>query len=103
LSRNKIGKAYLCIFVCFSTKATHLEVVSDLTTAFLNALKRFMARRDRCANLFSDNGTNFTGANSELQSFLQAWCKEIARALNVSWQISQWQGPRTWADSEKQL
>ncbi|KYN11424.1 hypothetical protein ALC57_16437 [Trachymyrmex cornetzi] len=67
LSRNKTGKAYLCIFVCFST--AHLELVSDLiTTAFLNALKRFMARRGRCANLFSDNGTNFIGANNELQA-----------------------------------
>ncbi|XP_018403051.1 PREDICTED: uncharacterized protein LOC108779974 [Cyphomyrmex costatus] len=45
LSRNKTGKAYLCIFVCLTTKATHLEIVSDLTTtAFLNALKRFVAR-----------------------------------------------------------
>jgi len=68
LSRNKTGKAYLCIFVSFSTKATHLELVSDLTiTAFLNALKRFMARRGRCANLFSDNDTNFIGASNELQ------------------------------------
>ena len=25
-------KTYLCVFVCFSTKATHLEIVSDLTT-----------------------------------------------------------------------
>ncbi|KYM98106.1 hypothetical protein ALC62_11199 [Cyphomyrmex costatus] len=69
LSRNKTGKSYLCIFVCLSTKAVHLELVSDLTTtAFLNALKRFMARRGRCANLFSDNGTNFIGANNELQA-----------------------------------
>lgn len=37
ISRNKTGKAYLCIFICFATKATHLEIVSDLTTmAFLN-------------------------------------------------------------------
>jgi len=59
----------LCIFVCFLSKPTHLEVVSALTTAFLNALKRFMARGGRCVNLFSD--TNFTGANNELQSFFR--------------------------------
>ncbi|XP_011859019.1 PREDICTED: uncharacterized protein LOC105556532, partial [Vollenhovia emeryi] len=69
ISRNKGGKAYLCIFVCFSTKATHLEIVSDLSTnAFLNALKRFIARRGRCATLCSDNGTNFVGANNELKA-----------------------------------
>ncbi|KAL0839990.1 hypothetical protein ABMA28_015317 [Loxostege sticticalis] len=46
LRNAKILKVYLCIFVCFTTKAVHLEVVSDLTTeAFLAALKRFVARR----------------------------------------------------------
>jgi len=91
LSRNKTGKAYLCIFVCFSTKATHLELVSDLTTAFLNALKQFMARRRRCANLFSDNGTNFIGASNELQALFRMVyenCENIERFLadqSVQW------------------
>jgi hypothetical protein len=40
-------KAYICVFVCFSTKAVHLELVGDLTTqTFLNALKRFISRRN---------------------------------------------------------
>ena len=44
LRNAKLQKAYLCLFICFVTKATHLEVVSDLTTsAFLNALKRFIS------------------------------------------------------------
>ena len=39
-------KGYLSIFVCLATKAVHLEVVSDLTTAsFLAALRRFSLRR----------------------------------------------------------
>ncbi|GFT00267.1 uncharacterized protein TNCV_2738321 [Trichonephila clavipes] len=39
-------KSYIAIFICFSTKATHLEVVFDLTTeAFLACLRRFIARR----------------------------------------------------------
>lgn len=57
---NKTSKAYVALFVCFSTKAIHLELVSDLTTnAFLAALRRFCARRGRCADLYSDCGTNF--------------------------------------------
>ncbi|XP_024877813.1 uncharacterized protein LOC112458422 [Temnothorax curvispinosus] len=61
-------KAYVAVFVCMATKAVHLEVVSDLTTeAFLNAFKRFIGRRGRPSDVFSDNGTNFVGANRELE------------------------------------
>lgn len=61
-------KGYLCIFICFITKAVHLELVGDLTAqGFLNALKRFIARRGLCKNIHSDNGTNFVGCNNELK------------------------------------
>ena len=43
---KKTDKSYVCVFVCFATKAVHLEAVSDLTSAaFIGALKRFVARR----------------------------------------------------------
>uniref|UniRef100_A0A182ND73 Integrase_H2C2 domain-containing protein n=1 Tax=Anopheles dirus TaxID=7168 RepID=A0A182ND73_9DIPT len=39
-------KAYIAIFVCFATRAVHIELVSDLTTtSFLAALRRFVSRR----------------------------------------------------------
>ncbi|XP_058448694.1 uncharacterized protein LOC131428666 [Malaya genurostris] len=61
------AKAYLCVFVCFSTKAVHLELVSDLSTqAFLCSLRRFIARRGRPAHIHSDNGKNFEGAKNDL-------------------------------------
>ncbi|XP_043263201.1 uncharacterized protein LOC122403641 [Colletes gigas] len=61
------SKAYLCIFVCFVTKAIHLELAIDLSTdAFLNVLRRFISRRGLCRSLYSDNGTNFIGARNEL-------------------------------------
>ena len=62
-------KVYLAIFICFATKAVHLEVVSDQKTpAFLAALDRFVARRGLPLHLYSDNGPNYTGAKNQLSS-----------------------------------
>ncbi|KAL4111865.1 hypothetical protein QTP88_015742 [Uroleucon formosanum] len=61
-------KGYISIFVCFATKAIHIELVSDLTTkAFLQTLNRFFDRRGRCAVMYSDNATNFVGARRQLR------------------------------------
>ena len=69
-------KAYLCLFVCLSTKAIHLEVISDLTTsAFLAGLRRFVSRRGCPQVIHSDNGSNKVGAKNQLKDlykFLQA-------------------------------
>lgn len=63
----KTIKSYVCLFICFSTKAIHLELVTDLTTeTFLNALRRFFSRRGKCLHIYSDNATNFLGAKNEL-------------------------------------
>lgn len=67
----KTRKAYIAIFVCMATKAIHLELVGDLTSeSFIGAFNRFVARRGRCAHIWSDHGRNFVGANKELHS---AW------------------------------
>ncbi len=60
-------KWYLAIFVCFSTKAVHIEVVSSLTTeGCIAAIHRFAARRGVPSRIYSDNGTNFMGSKAEL-------------------------------------
>ena len=64
-NRTKI-KTYVSVFVCFSTKAVHLELANDLTTdAFLACLKRFVVRREVSQTINSDNATNFIGMNNE--------------------------------------
>ena len=60
-------KGYVCLFVCLTTKAIHLELVMDLATeAFIAALKRFISRRGVPSTLLTDNGTNFVGARREI-------------------------------------
>jgi hypothetical protein len=51
-----------------STKAIHLELVSSLTSeAFVTALNCFIVRRGLISHLYNVNGSNFVGANRELQ------------------------------------
>ncbi|XP_026831391.1 uncharacterized protein LOC113563660 [Ooceraea biroi] len=66
----KLIKSYVALFVCFATKAVHIEVVSDLTSqAFLGAFKRFISRRGKPNCMYSDNGTAFVGAKRQMKEF----------------------------------
>ncbi|XP_055908347.1 uncharacterized protein LOC129943124 [Eupeodes corollae] len=69
LSKGRSTKTYngfICIFICLVTKAIHIELVSDMTSlGFLAAFRKFTARKGSCSHLYSDNGTNFVGANKE--------------------------------------
>ncbi|XP_011858105.1 PREDICTED: uncharacterized protein LOC105555687 [Vollenhovia emeryi] len=64
---SKLIKCYMAIFVCFATKAVHIELATDMTSeAFLNVFKRFISRRGYPSHIYSDNGLNFVGAQREL-------------------------------------
>lgn len=66
---SKSIKGYIAVFVCLVTKAIHLEIVSDLSSnGFIAAYRRFISRRGKCSDLYSDCGTNFVGANRILVS-----------------------------------
>ena len=70
--RSRI-KRYGCIFSCLTTRAVHIEVASDLfTDYFINALRRFIARRGQLDKIFNDNGTNFVGTERVLCESLQS-------------------------------
>lgn len=80
LRHAKLTKGYICTFVCFATKAVHIEAVSDLTTkAFLSALNRFFDRRGRSSMLYSDNATNFDAGKKRLEEVYQLWHSEEHR------------------------
>ncbi|XP_055613757.1 uncharacterized protein LOC129760180 [Uranotaenia lowii] len=89
-------KAYIALFVCFSTKAVHIELVGDLSTAsFLSALQRFVARRGKPEYIYSDNATNFIGARNELHALYEMFSSpketdRIATALateGIQWKM----------------
>nr|XP_040241612.2 uncharacterized protein LOC120961699 isoform X1 [Anopheles coluzzii]XP_049461104.1 uncharacterized protein LOC125906417 isoform X1 [Anopheles coluzzii]XP_049463243.1 uncharacterized protein LOC120950902 isoform X1 [Anopheles coluzzii]XP_049464286.1 uncharacterized protein LOC125907234 isoform X1 [Anopheles coluzzii] len=90
-------KAYLCLFVCFATKAVHLELVCDLSTsAFLAALRRFIARRGKPCHIHSDNGKNFEGASNEITELASLIARkeeeqqvnEFCTSQGISWHFN---------------
>ena len=65
-------KVYLAVFICMATTAIHVELVSSLSAkAFLDAFARFTARRGLPSIVYSDNATNFVGAQRELAELSQ--------------------------------
>jgi len=89
-------KAYVCLFVCFTTRAIHLELVGDLTTeAFVRALNRFFDRRGKSEIIYSDNATNFVGAQRHLKELYQLLqndehqkkTNEVLSKLGIEWKF----------------
>ena len=69
---RKEVKRYGAIFTCLSLRAIHIEVIEEMTTdAFLNCLRCFIAIRGNVRHIRCDQGSNFVGANNELQSELK--------------------------------
>lgn len=64
-------KRYGVIFTCLTIRAIHLEIAASLSTdSTIMAIRRMAARRGPPKKIFSDNGTNFRGADNELKKIL---------------------------------
>lgn len=74
---QRARKYYVASFVCLVTRSTHLEYVDDYATSgFLAAFRRFVSCRGLPSDVYSDNGTNFQGADRELRQAFVAICKD---------------------------
>ncbi|CAA9997841.1 unnamed protein product, partial [Nesidiocoris tenuis] len=78
-------KAYVVLFVCFSSKALHIEVATSLSTpAFIAAFRRFCDRRGNPQHVYSDNGSNFVGAAAELRHLQSLLSNPSHRSLTTT-------------------
>ena len=86
---GKEEKVYVCLFTCATTRAVHLEIVTDLSTdTFLLAFRRFASRKSLPHVVISDNGSTYLSAAEELQTLLS--CKDLKESLGrhgVSWKF----------------
>ena len=75
-------KAYVCLFTCATSRAVHLEVVTDLSTAtFMLAFRRFVGRRSLPELMISDNATTYEAAADELKKLFSS--EELHTALGI--------------------
>ena len=86
-------KRWAVLFTCLTVRGVHLEVVENCETdSFINALRRFVNRRGCPTTVFSDNGTNFRGASTELKEFLRQLDRsaitDFATTKNIEWNFN---------------
>ncbi|UYV81333.1 hypothetical protein LAZ67_20000811 [Cordylochernes scorpioides] len=85
--RNR-RKVWIVIFTCAVYRAVHLELVTSLSTEnFLQAFRRFVARRGRPYVVYSDNGTNFRGASRALGNLDNAVVQSESTKQNINWKF----------------
>lgn len=79
---KQVVKSWFVIFLCMTTKAIHLELITSLSSeAFRSCLQRFICRRGHAHSLKSDNGTNFVGSKRELEELRTLYNKENMKRI----------------------
>lgn len=67
-------KRWGALFTCLTSRAVHIELVASLSTdSAIMALRRMAARRGWPHLMYSDNATNFRGADHELRAAYTEW------------------------------
>ena len=95
VGRKTLKEAHAIIFTCMTTRAVHLELVTDKSAdIFLMAFRRFTSLRGNPNNCWSDCGTNFIGAQHYLKEITQerdipkiqsAVCEEFSCTFHWNW------------------
>ena len=85
--QGRKNKVYICLFVCTTTRAVHLEVVEDLTTSkFVMCLRRLAAAKGMPSLILSDNHRTFIAGETFLLDLQQdPSVREYLNSKSVRW------------------
>ena len=82
-------KGWICLFTCAVYRAVHLELVTSMSTkTFLDSFRRFIGRRGRPSIVYSDNGTNFVGADNAFESLNWDTISKYSSAKRIDWRFN---------------
>jgi transposase InsO family protein len=87
---NATSKVYIALFSCAVSRAVHLELVNDNSVeTFLQAFRRFAARRGLPNRIYTDNGSYFVCASEyirKMQSLPSV--KDYLEEHHVQWKFN---------------
>ncbi|KAK6735966.1 hypothetical protein RB195_018932 [Necator americanus] len=95
---DSFRKAYGCIFTCAVTRMIHLEVLRSMSAEdFLNALRRFFARRGIPSLIICDNAPTFSQSAEILGSVIKdSSLNDVLSNNTIEWKnitpYAPWQG-----------
>ncbi|XP_053687000.1 uncharacterized protein LOC128736541 [Sabethes cyaneus] len=79
-------KRWVALFTCLTVRAVHLEIVHNLTSfSCVSSIRRFVNRRGSPVEIFSDNATNFHGAERMLREQINQQCAVTFTSSNTKW------------------
>ncbi|XP_062541894.1 uncharacterized protein LOC134209888 [Armigeres subalbatus] len=81
-------KRWVALFTCLTIRAIHVEVVHSLSTeAFIMSVRRFVARRGAPVEIYSDNATNFHGAERILRRQIETGLAATFTNTSTTWKF----------------
>ncbi|XP_065077340.1 uncharacterized protein LOC135700690 [Ochlerotatus camptorhynchus] len=79
-------KRWIALFTCLTVRAVHLEVAYSLSAAScISCIRRFVCRRGSPVEFFSDNATNFHGAERQLRGQIDEGVSATFTSANTKW------------------
>ena len=87
-SNKHTEKIWICIFACLKIRAIHLEVITDLSTeTFLQAFRRFTARRGCPVYIVSDNALQYRLGHKTIREAHKHTLPSYASEKEIEWKF----------------